>query len=42
LTLVVVPVIYSLLDDLGGWLFGRRAGAAMPDQHNTLPGQVKV
>jgi HAE1 family hydrophobic/amphiphilic exporter-1 len=42
LTLVVVPVIYSLLDDMGGRLFGRRAGAAMPDQHNILPGQVKV
>jgi multidrug efflux pump subunit AcrB len=29
LTLVVVPVIYTLLDDLGGRLFGRRAGVAI-------------
>jgi HAE1 family hydrophobic/amphiphilic exporter-1 len=28
LTLVVVPVVYSLLDDLGGWIVRRRRAAA--------------
>jgi HAE1 family hydrophobic/amphiphilic exporter-1 len=35
LTLVVVPVIYALLDDIQGSLFGRRAGDL--DQPGVVP-----
>jgi hydrophobe/amphiphile efflux-1 (HAE1) family protein len=42
LTLVVVPVIYTLLDDIGGRVFGRHPGARVPDRQDALPGQVKM
>jgi HAE1 family hydrophobic/amphiphilic exporter-1 len=31
LTLLVVPVLYSLLDDLAGWRTRRKAAANLPD-----------
>ena len=36
LTLVVVPVMYCYMDDLGQWL--RRRWDASPDQDRKLPG----
>ncbi len=42
LTLVVVPVIYSLLDDAQGRIFGRRAGAHLPEQPGTAQEQLKA
>jgi len=32
LTLIVVPVVYSILDDVSGWLFGRKKRAAAAAQ----------
>ena len=42
LTLVVVPAIYSVLDDIQGWLFGRRADNKLQDQQNALPRQFEA
>jgi len=40
LTLIVVPAIYSCLDDIQGWLFGGRIKTQ--DRQNNLPRQLEI